>query len=139
MIKFFDIYSNWVFVWFLLFILKIIKYNPFLLLVTAYIITVCEITYLLYNKISYNNLKKFIIINVILKLIPIIILILIKKNNYNTNDIIFTIILTTIYYIYLLINNKNLEIVYKKISNSYLDNNSNDKSFISKLYDKIIN
>lgn len=139
MIKFFDIYSNWIFVWFLLFILKIIKYNCFLLLVIAYIITVCEITYLLYNKISYNNLKKFIIINVILKLIPIIILILIKKNNYNTNDIIFIIILTTIYYIYLLINNKNLEIVYKKILNSYLDNNSNDKSFISKLYDKIMN
>ena len=82
-----EIISNWFFVWFLLFIIGIIKENPLWFLIIGYIITFIQIFYLIYRKINNYNLIKFAIINFILKIIPIIIILVKTSFNFKINSL----------------------------------------------------
>lgn len=139
----FEIFSYWIFIWFLLYYFGIIKYNPILILIIGYIITFFEFIYLIIKKISYYNGIKFFIINVIIKLIPIILIF--RMNKYkleiNIRDIYVSIYLIFTYIIIMIIFNKNPLDYYKRMITTYLEiNNKNKeyKSIISKLYDYII-
>lgn len=139
----FEIFSYWIFIWFLLYYFGIIKYNPVLILIIGYIITFFEFIYLIIKKISYYNGIKFFIINVIIKLIPIILIF--RMNKYkleiNIRDIYVSIYLIFTYIIIMIIFNKNPLDYYKRMITTYLEiNNKNKeyKSIISKLYDYII-
>ena len=61
-----EIFSYWIFIWFLLYYFKFTKYNPLLTLIVGYIITVGELIYLISQKTNKYNLIKFTIINVII-------------------------------------------------------------------------
>lgn len=130
-----EIISFWFVIWFLLYYFDIIKYNPLIFLIIAYVINIVETIYL-YVKTSINkyNLNKFIIINVIIKFIPIILLI--NKSGFliNNQDILFGIYLLNFYLILLIIFNKNPFKTYEKLMNGYI-NNTNFKTSISKTYD----
>jgi len=139
----FEIFSYWIFIWFLLYYFGIIKYNPIVILIIGYIITFFEFIYLIIKKISYYNGIKFFIINVIIKLIPIILIF--RMNKYkleiNIRDIYVSIYLIFTYIIIMIIFNKNPLDYYKRMITTYLEiNNKNKeyKSIISKLYDYII-
>lgn len=139
----FEIFSYWIFIWFLLYYFGIIKYNPILILIIGYIITFFEFIYLIIKKISYYNGIKFFIINVIIKLIPIILIF--RMNKYkleiNIRDIYVSIYLIFTYIIIMIIFNKNPLDYYKRMITTYLEiNNKNKeyKSVFSKLYDYII-
>ena len=139
----FEIFSYWIFIWFLLYYFGIIKYNPVLILIIGYIITFFEFIYLIIKKISYYNGIKFFIINVIIKLIPIILIF--RMNKYkleiNIRDIYVSVYLIFTYIIIMIIFNKNPLDYYKRMITTYLEiNNKNKeyKSIISKLYDYII-
>lgn len=138
-----EIFSYWIFIWFLLYYFELIKYNPILILIIGYIITFFEFIYLIIKKISYYNGIKFFIINVIIKLIPIILIF--RMNKYkleiNIRDIYVSVYLIITYLIIMIIFNKNPLDYYKRMITTYLEiNNKNKeyKSIISKLYDYII-
>jgi len=57
-----EIFSYWVFVWFILYYIGLTKYNPLLLLIVAYIFTLFEFIYLILKKSSKYNLIKFLIL-----------------------------------------------------------------------------
>jgi len=150
-----EIFSYWIFIWFILYYLGLTKYNPLLILIVAYIFTLFELIYLIKNNISKYNFIKFFIINIIIKLIPILLIIKFPLK-FNINDIYISIYLILIYFIIMIILNKNPYDYYKMMINTYINNNDNDndnnndnnnnnnqyKTFISKLYDfiyKIIN
>ena len=86
------------------------------------------------TSINKYNLNKFIIINVIIKFIPIILLI--NKSGFliNNQDILFGIYLINFYLILLIIFNKNPFETYEKLMDGYI-NNTNFKTSISKTYD----
>lgn len=131
------IFSYWVFVWFMLFVFKIIPYNPTFILVGSLGFTLLEVLYMLHSDASNYNTIKFIVINIILKSIPIMILWYLHKLKVSTNDIFFTITIFVIYNIYLFINGTNLLKIYKHILNVYIRNstNSNHKTLLSNTYD----
>jgi len=132
-----EIFSNWIFVWLILFELNLIKFNPFFIIVFAYMLSYIQLFYLYYKNVSTYNLLKFFLINVILKFIPIVILLYYKQNTISYDDILFTIILLNIYLIILYILDTNIYNIYNKIIISYVLNQKETKSDISKLYDKI--
>jgi len=136
------IISNWIFIWFILFIFNLIPRNPFWILVIAYIITLSEIFYLFLKNTNNYNLIKFFIINVCLKFIPILI-ILIKMNfkipKFDLKDFKFGGIIIVIYIITLIIVNENPFITYKQIFSTYIKDDNKYRSYISKLYDDIYN
>ena len=72
--KMVEIFSYWIFAWFILYYFKIVKYNPIIVLIIAYVITLFELIYLWQNNINNYNLIKYFIINVIIKFIPILLI-----------------------------------------------------------------
>jgi hypothetical protein len=136
-----EIISYWFFVWFLLFIIGIIKANPLWFLIIGYILSFFEFIYLIYKKTKKYNLIKFAIINIIIKIIPIIIILIKTSFNFkiNSNDIKFGISLIMIYIITLAVLNINPIKNYQKMINTYINDNNNYKTLISRLYDDIYN
>jgi hypothetical protein len=136
-----EIISYWFFAWFLLFIIGIIKENPLWFLIIGYILTFFEFLYLIYKKTNNYNLIKFLIINIIIKIIPIIIILIITSFSFQikSNDIKFGISLIMIYIITLAVLNINPIKNYQKMINTYINNDNNYKTFISRLYDDIYN
>ena len=122
-----------VFLWFLLFIFRIIKSNPFWILVFSYIITFGEFLYLKKEGANNYNLTKFMIINVILLI----------YSNFNVPfkfydfKIAFNIIL--VYILTLIILNKNPIIAYKRMLNTYINDDNKYRTYISKIYDDLYN
>ena len=127
----YNLFSYWILIWFLLYYFKYVNSSPLFILIIAYIFTLGGIFYLVDNKVSKYNLIKYIAINIIIKLIPILLIIkfpiIITKD-----DIIISIYLLLIY----IILNKNSYIYYKKSINSYLTDKN--KTLLSYLYDKIL-
>jgi len=134
-----EIFSYWIFIWFLFYLFGIVKQNPLYILIVAYIITFFELLYIFYKKASKYNLIKFIIINVIIKIIPIFIIILFYSTIFNIYDIYYGLIIFIFYLIIMIIFNKNPYKFYINVLNTYIyDNKNGYKSFISKFYDYII-
>ena len=132
-----EIISYWFFIWFLLFIFGFIKANPFFILVISYIITLYGVFYFKYNNANNYNLLKFFIINIIIKLIPIIILICTNQHKFNYYDLYFLLNILILYIFVIYIFNKNPIDTYKHLYYSYINNKS--KTFLSKFYDNTYN
>jgi len=135
----FDIlFSNWVFIWFLLFCFGLIKYNPFFIFILLFIMCNSWILYAYYtNKLNNYNLNKILILNFLFKIMPILILILTKNYKINNDDIIFTIVLVLIYLVYLHINNLNVIDVYRIVLEGIISGNEHSKGCVGNLYDAI--
>lgn len=130
------LFSYWIFFWFILHILNIITFNPFIILIIIYIFTIIGFIYILIYKSSLKNLIKYFFINIFLKFLFILFL----KTDYTINDINFGILLYLMYLLIMLIFNVNPIIIYKKIFNSYInDETYNNNSIISRIYDNIYN
>jgi hypothetical protein len=133
-----EIISYWFFIWFLLFIFGFTKANPFFIFVITYIITLYGIIYLKYKKANNYNLLKFLIINIIIKLIPIIILICTNQHKFNYYDLYFLLNILILYICINYIFNKNPIDTYKRIFYTYI-NNKNNLNIFGKFYDNTYN
>ena len=135
-----EIITYWFFIWFLLFILNITSANPFWILIITYIITFMEFLYLIYRKANSYNLKKFMIINVIFKVIPILI-ILIKTNFeipiFDIKTLKVAYVITALYIITMGVLNINPFIAYSQMLNTYINDDNKYRTYISRLYDDI--
>jgi hypothetical protein len=98
MFKIIDKFSFYVLIWYFLYILNILPFNPIL---TFYLITIfmsSVFIYLIYWKISLKKLRIFFIYGIfVIKILPIITL----KHEININDIIFGFMLYFTYNIFL--------------------------------------
>lgn len=139
MIITFDIiFSNWIFIWFLLFYFNLIKYNPFFIFILVFSICNLYLIYAYYYKILNNyNISKIFVLSFLFKFIPIIILILTKNNKFTVNDVLFSIVFFILYLIYLHINNTNMIYIYNKLFEGFVSDDDNCKGQGSKLYDYI--
>jgi hypothetical protein len=131
-----EIFSYWIFVWFILFYIGLTKYNPLFILIIGYIFTLFEFIYLIINKSSRYNLIKFMIINIIIKFIPILLIIKFPLR-FNIDDIYVSIYLIFFYFIIMSIMNKNPYEYYKLMIHTYLFNDEKYKTYISIIYDKL--
>lgn len=107
--------SAWIVVYSIFYILHMVPYNPIILLILAFLFTIISSIYIYVNYVNtdeYDMLILYIIINCILKLIPILIII---QNKLNKQDIIFTWIFLLIYFIYMTIMQENIVCTYKDL------------------------
>jgi hypothetical protein len=131
-----EIFSYWIFVWFIIFYIGLTKYNPLFILIIAYIFTLFEFIYLIINKSSKYNLIKFMIINILIKFIPILLIIKFPLR-FDLKDIYISIYLIFFYIIIMSIMNKNPYEYYKLMLHTYLYDDEKYKSYISIIYDKL--
>ena len=119
------IFSYWIFLWWILYMLKIVKYNPKL----AILLGIIENSVILIHKIAYKkycSLLPFIIINTIIKIIPLLTLL---DTELTQDDVIFTCVLFVIHLIWLGINfketkefvqsNKRIRAPFENLFNNY--------------------
>ena len=108
-------FSYWIFAWYLLYIYKIIKYNPLFFLIIALIENVIYLLLLIYYKNSFIYILLFILINFFIKVIPVWTL---YKTTIKMIDIGAGILLFFIYACWLLYNNKLNQYYFIHLLNS---------------------
>ena len=99
------IFSYWLFLWTVLYILNIVNINPLPLLLPAIFINLVELFIMFYYKNSTFHIIIFTLLFIFMKLIPYYI---IHNDKIKHNDIIFSISIYGIYLFYLYINNENI-------------------------------
>lgn len=135
-------FSIIIFIWYVLFYYFGVNMpNPFFALTISLLQNIAVFIFLLKKKQSTENLIKYLIIILIIKIIPIISLYVYNKININYFDVYITIYLYIIYlFVIIIINNIFLhnkinvtELVKGEISPEYKENILND------IYDKAYN
>ena len=130
------IFSYWIFIWFILYKINIIKLNPLLALLIALVQNLIVISLMFYYGTKTKLKILFTIGMFILKIIPIYILIK-NKTRISTNDIKYFILLFLIYIGYLKLNNIQIDYL-NKIAYDLIFNNKLELPFIN-LFDRLIN
>lgn len=110
------IFSYWIFAWYILYILRVTKYNPKFALIGGIIENSMLVVLMLYKSLYWDTLL-FIFINSILKIYP---LYSIWNTSLKWTDIIFTFVLFIVYELWLRINGTNTIIENKKTIDSIL-------------------
>lgn len=110
------LFSYWILIWYILYKIKIIPFNPIYAFVIAVIFMTIIIFYLLirYDNTcdNYKNIILFIIVNFFLKVLPTIDM---YNNSYGMYDFIFGLILFGIYNIYIYSKGRSFSNIYLNI------------------------
>lgn len=130
----FELYSHWIFLWFLLYYFKIISANPTYFLIIAFIIILFGFFILIFLKASFINLFTFLLYNIFIKLIPIL---LISNFTYNLYHIIFGCYIYILYLLYMIFSKKNPFDYYKKLIEIFHKSKEGYKIFINLIINDI--
>ena len=98
------VFSYWIFIWYILYILKIVKYNPKLALLIAIIVNGIAILLMIYYRHPASVIISFCIINIFIKIIPFISLI---ETKYELKDFYALIVSFIIFLLWRKINTSN--------------------------------
>ena len=121
--------SVWILVYFILYKLKLVKYNPIILFYIGLIFVIFGSFYvLIYGKMSKRFLM-FIILNTLIKVSPIIIL---YKDKIQSRDVSFTLIFLIVYILYLTIRKEDVVNLYKDIVMNVIDVNKGRQGYATK-------
>ena len=111
------VFSYWVYLWYLLYILKVTKYNPKFAMGIGIIDNLIMLCLMLYFGTKIQSIITFIIINTIIKIIPYYTL---KNTPLKIRDILFTLFLFILFIVWLHINKQSLKGNLKVIYNSLI-------------------
>ncbi len=126
------LFSYWIFLWFFLYLFKITKYNPKLLIIIVSIFAIFNLFYLYKNTNNKTIIYKYLFEIAINKFIPLLI---IWNTKISINDIYINLFIFILYLVYLFFKKTNFIKVYTNLNNSILLN-KNDLPFF-KLYNFI--
>jgi len=107
------VFSYWVYLWYLLYIFKLTKYNPKFAIGIGIIDNLIMLCLMLYFGTKIQSIIMFIIINTIIKIIPYYTL---RNTPLKIKDILFTLFLFILFIVWLHINKQslkgNLKLIY---------------------------
>lgn len=128
-----ELFTEWIFIWFLLFYFKFTSFNPLFILIIAFFITSLAHFYIIIgSNTKFYHIIKFGVFNLILKVIPIL---LISHTKIYFKDILMSFIISIIYLFYMFIFNINVFIIYQNMIDEYANGKDEYRSNISKYYD----
>jgi hypothetical protein len=113
------IFSYWVLTWYILYMLKMVTYNPLFAILLGMIENIALLLYISLNGASLSTILKFAIITIVMKIIPYYTL---MKDKIVKRDIFATMFLFIIYLLWLLVNNISLFDMYGAINDSLIRN-----------------
>ena len=127
------VFSYWIFAWFILYQLNIIKYNPKIFLILASVENILLLLMMIYYKNEIKYILTFIFINIFIKVIPLIIL---WNTSNDIHDFYAGIIVFLMYFGWLYLNKIDLKV---QISQSDTWNSIKHNKTFSPLMTKIFN
>jgi len=101
------VFSYWILLWYILYILNIVKYNPKIALLLAIIVNGLAIILMIYYKNPLSVIISFCLINLFIKIIPFISLI---DTPYRLKDFYALIVLFVLFLLWCKINTSNIDI-----------------------------
>jgi hypothetical protein len=116
------VFSYWIYVWYLLYALKIINYSPKFFLILGLIDNFFMLIMMLLYGTSRKTIFYFIVINTIIKLLPLYYL---RDEKIRMKDIYFSFILFIIFVIWLHMNEQSLIGNIKLVHDSLLYGKNN--------------
>jgi hypothetical protein len=122
-------FSYWTFLWFILYLLRIIPYSPKF----AFIVEIIIVSIMAFIPMNLYKLTKFIIINIIIKGIPLWI---IRNSMITKTDVLFSIFIFLCYLLWLYVNDKTIVDIYTMIYSHYVNGDTN-QLIGGKIYDEI--
>jgi hypothetical protein len=129
------ILSYWILAWFILYIIGIVRTSPLFATLLGVIENIGSVIYFIFMGASPYNIIKFIIINAIIKGLPLWYMI-VRGHTITRSSIIATVLMMVLYYTWLLMNNMNLYKIYELVGNGYIEGpNTVRKTFFSYWYD----
>ena len=112
------IFSNWMFVWFILYWFKITQYNPKAVFILGIIENIITVFLAIYYKTRAIYIFYFLGVIVFLKAF---LLYLIWNTCFSMKDYIATILVTLVYLTWLHLNNTNVVDLYRKVITSVIN------------------
>jgi len=110
------VFSYWIYVWYVLYVFKLIQYSPKLALIIGVIDNIFMFIMMLLYGTSKKTIFYFIIVNTLIKVFPLYYL---KNEEIKVNDIYFTCGLFLLFIIWLYINEQslvgNIKIIYDSL------------------------
>jgi hypothetical protein len=126
------VFSYWISLWYVLYILQIVDYSPKFAIGLGIIENFIMLCFMLYFGTKITSIIMFIIINTVIKIIPYYTL---KRENIKIKDILFTLFLFIIFIFWLHINKQSLTGNLKLIYDSLIY--SKNKTPLMNLFQKI--
>ena len=111
------VFSYWIYFWYILYAFKITSYSPKFPLILGLIDNIIMLILMLIYGTSRRTIFYFIIINTLIKIVPLYYL---RNENLNMRDIYFTILLFIIFVLWLHVNKQSLFGNIKLIHDSLL-------------------
>jgi hypothetical protein len=126
------VFSYWIYLWYILYIFKITIFSPKFPIILGLLDNIIMLFLMLMYGTSKRTIFYFIIINTIIKIVPLYYL---KNEPIKMKDIYFTILLFIIFILWLHLNKQSLFGNIKLIHDSLLfgQNNTPFMAFINKL------
>ena len=128
--------SIWIFIYTIAYLLKIVPYNPIILISIALIFFIASLFIIVKNLNEKSILTYYLFINFIGKVIPLFIIINDKITN---NDIIFTVYFILIYVVYMLIMKEDIICVYNEYIEFIINKDNGGESQLYNIYKQILN
>ena len=127
------VFSYWIFAWFILYQLNIIKYNPKIFLILASIENFIILYMMIYYKNDIKYILTFIFINIFIKVIPLIIL---WNTPNDIHDFYAGIIIFLMYIGWLYLSNINLKVqITQSDTWSRIKQNKTFSPIMNKIFD----
>jgi hypothetical protein len=99
------VFSYWIFIWYIFYILKIISYNPKFAIYCGIIENIIIIILMIVYKTKIEIIIYFVLMVILLKILPLYTII---NTDISKKDIYSTIFLFIIYLLWIYVNNKSL-------------------------------
>ena len=109
------VFSYWIFVWYIFYIIGIVKYNPKWGLTIALIENIFALCLMIIYRNSIINIFLFCFINFFIKLLPLWTL---RKSKYEINGMYSLILIFLIYLLWIKINNIPFKNIYEWIKHN---------------------
>lgn len=126
-------FSYWVFIWFLFYIFGYIEYNPLFILLLGVSLNIYNMS-IMFRESMYKKLIVYLIINLFIKVIPILVILYFNTNYFNIifdfESFKFLLFLFFIYLIYMKIMNVSIYDVYNA-------KNSNNTPLANFIYSRV--
>lgn len=116
------IFSYWIYLWYVLYFFKIVSYSPKFALILGLIDNIIMLLLMIHYGTNKKTILLFIIINTIIKIVPLYYL---RYQKIRLTDIYFTILLFAIFVIWIDINKQTLVGNIKLVHDSLLYSKNN--------------
>jgi hypothetical protein len=113
------VFSYWIFAWYLLYIVKIVKYSPKFAIGIGILENLLLLCFIILNGSNRRTIFYFVFINTFIKVIPFYTL---KRERIQVKDVYAFFALFLGYLIWIIINKQNLAGNYKMVYESLIHN-----------------